>query len=185
MSTPVLSGASNKSQAHRIAKDLYCQQRNRLLAIAIRNSMNKEDAEEALQDSFALFINHFDTSSNAPPLAWLTLTLKRRCWALYHRQVNSPFIIQPKGEDGEKDQEITSPHTNHRTPEDVLVLTDQVRHIRKSITGLKPAERRAITYQALGYSYKEIAQHTGWTYTKVNRCITEGRARLREGHHNH
>jgi DNA-directed RNA polymerase specialized sigma24 family protein len=32
---------------------------------------------------------------------------------------------------------------------------------------------------ALGYSYREIAERQGWTYTKVNRCVAEGRAALR------
>ena len=26
-----------------------------------------------------------------------------------------------------------------------------------------------------GYSYAEIQELTGWTYTKVNRCMAEGR----------
>ena len=33
--------------------------------------------------------------------------------------------------------------------------------------------------QAQGYSYAEICERCGWTYTKVNRCLAEGRARLR------
>jgi DNA-directed RNA polymerase specialized sigma24 family protein len=33
--------------------------------------------------------------------------------------------------------------------------------------------------QAEGYSYAEIQAITGWSYTKVNRCLAEGRARLR------
>ncbi len=33
--------------------------------------------------------------------------------------------------------------------------------------------------QAEGYSYAEIAETCGWTYTKVNRSLAEGRARLR------
>ncbi len=32
--------------------------------------------------------------------------------------------------------------------------------------------------KAQGYSYDEISAHLGWTYTKVNRCITEGRRRF-------
>jgi DNA-directed RNA polymerase specialized sigma24 family protein len=31
-----------------------------------------------------------------------------------------------------------------------------------------------------GYSYREIGEITGWTHTKINRCIAEGRARLRQ-----
>ena len=45
---------------------------------------------------------------------------------------------------------------------------------------LKPDERTALALQAAGYSYAEIAAAKGWTYTKVNRCIAEGRAALRE-----
>jgi len=47
------------------------------------------------------------------------------------------------------------------------------------LTYLKPDERRALLLLALGYSYKEIATRNGWTFTKVNRCIAEGRAALR------
>src|SRR5437016_5381001 len=40
---------------------------------------------------------------------------------------------------------------------------------------LKPQEIRALVLKARGYSYREICEITGWTYTKVNRCLTEGR----------
>jgi DNA-directed RNA polymerase specialized sigma24 family protein len=45
---------------------------------------------------------------------------------------------------------------------------------------LKPAERRAIGLIAAGYSYAEVGEITGWSYTKINRCAAEGRAALRE-----
>jgi hypothetical protein len=40
---------------------------------------------------------------------------------------------------------------------------------------LKPHEITALVLRAEGHSYREICERTGWTYTKVNRCITEGR----------
>jgi DNA-directed RNA polymerase specialized sigma24 family protein len=45
---------------------------------------------------------------------------------------------------------------------------------------LKPQERLALFLQGQGYSYAEIQRLCGWTYTKVNRCLAEGRERLRE-----
>jgi len=45
---------------------------------------------------------------------------------------------------------------------------------------LKRDERRALSLLAFGYSYREICEQTGWSYTKVNRCLAEGRATLRE-----
>jgi DNA-directed RNA polymerase specialized sigma24 family protein len=45
---------------------------------------------------------------------------------------------------------------------------------------LRWRRRRALVLQAAGYSYKEIAEKLGVTYTNVNRHITEGRAELRK-----
>ncbi len=50
----------------------------------------------------------------------------------------------------------------------------------RALARLKPAERRALVLRGEGYSYREICVLTGWTYTKVNRSLVEGRARLRE-----
>jgi hypothetical protein len=43
---------------------------------------------------------------------------------------------------------------------------------------LKPDERTALLLKAEGYSYREISERQGWTYTKVNRAISEGRQRF-------
>ena len=43
---------------------------------------------------------------------------------------------------------------------------------------LKRDEARALMLKAEGLSYVEIGERLGWTYTKVNRCITEGRRRF-------
>src|SRR3712207_9380790 len=45
----------------------------------------------------------------------------------------------------------------------------------EALRRLKPQEVTALVLKAQGLSYDEIAQREGWTYTKVNRCLTEGR----------
>lgn len=50
----------------------------------------------------------------------------------------------------------------------------------RSLHRLKPDERRALVLRGEGYSYAEICELTHWTHTKVNRCLAEGRARLRQ-----
>ena len=52
---------------------------------------------------------------------------------------------------------------------------------RERMARLKPDERRALSMIAFGYSYAEIGERNGWSYRKVNRCLTEGRAALRSG----
>src|SRR3954469_22068818 len=49
-----------------------------------------------------------------------------------------------------------------------------------ALASLKPAETRALVLQAAGRSYRDIEAENGWTKTKVNRALTEGRAALRQ-----
>jgi RNA polymerase sigma factor (sigma-70 family) len=44
---------------------------------------------------------------------------------------------------------------------------------------LKPQQRTVLHLRMAGLSYQEICQHTGQTYTWVNRHLTEGRQALR------
>ena len=50
---------------------------------------------------------------------------------------------------------------------------------REALKTLKPAELRALTLLAEGYSYSEIGEITGYSRTKINRCLAEGRERFR------
>ena len=65
-------------------------------------------------------------------------------------------------------------------PQERLERREQLADAVRLLLELKPQERRALVLQAHGYSYAEIRQLCGWTYTKVNRCLAEGRARLRQ-----
>jgi DNA-directed RNA polymerase specialized sigma24 family protein len=58
--------------------------------------------------------------------------------------------------------------------------------LRAAMRELKPDQRRAlILFYAMeasrgdGGRYRRIMRATGWSYTKVNRCLSEGRAALR------
>ena len=51
---------------------------------------------------------------------------------------------------------------------------ERVARSAEALAALKPQERRALALKAEGYSYAEIQELCGWTYTKVNRCMAEG-----------
>jgi hypothetical protein len=61
------------------------------------------------------------------------------------------------------------------TPDERLATFDLVGRAAESLQRLKPQELRALWLRAQGHSYNEISALTGWSYTKVNRCLTEGR----------
>ena len=55
---------------------------------------------------------------------------------------------------------------------------EDLRQGAEALAQLKPQEIRALLLRAEGYSYAEICEITGWSYAKVNRCLTEGRQAL-------
>lgn len=160
-----------------LAAQIYTAHRSQLLSIARRNSASVEEAEEALHDAFILFIEHFDAEDEAPPLPWLMLTLKRRCWALYRRRRRRPDRLDP---DIASRFAADSISATPRSTEEAVEVAEELARWADRLSALKPDERRALGLLALGHSYREICRITGWTYTKVNRCLSEGRARLRE-----
>jgi DNA-directed RNA polymerase specialized sigma24 family protein len=68
---------------------------------------------------------------------------------------------------GARDETLDSRRHDHRQRLDQLAA-------------LKPDQRIALLLHAAGYSYAEISELRGWTHTKVNRSLAEGRAALRQ-----
>ena len=60
----------------------------------------------------------------------------------------------------------------------MLAGGERVERSVEALRALKPDEARALLLKAEGLSYQEIGKRFGWTYTKVNRTITEGRKRF-------
>ena len=122
-------------------------------------------------------ISDYDPASGAPPLAWVTLATKRRCWRLRDA--------------AHLDRRVFAlPQTGHEEPTGLIERRPAdptppcERHVDRAealarLADLKPDERRTLVLLAAGYTYREVGAITGWTYTKVNRCASEGRAALR------
>jgi DNA-directed RNA polymerase specialized sigma24 family protein len=106
------------------------------------------------------------------------LTLKRRCWALYRSRSRQQAARRARSDPRNPAEELIS--DPRPQPEERREHSERIAKARAQLARLKPQERRALGLLGLGYSYREICALTGWSYTKVNRCITEGRAALRE-----
>jgi len=64
-------------------------------------------------------------------------------------------------------------------PDERTERRERVARSREALQTLKPDELRALTLRAAGYSYTEIGEITGFSHTKINRCLAEGRERFR------
>jgi hypothetical protein len=65
-----------------------------------------------------------------------------------------------------------------REVDEAVASGERVERSVEALRALKPDEAKALMLKAQGLSYQEIGRRFGWTYTKVNRSITEGRKRF-------
>jgi DNA-directed RNA polymerase specialized sigma24 family protein len=65
-------------------------------------------------------------------------------------------------------------------PPEAAERSERIALAARALATLKPAQRRAIALKAAGLSYREICELEGWSYTKCNRSLAEGRVALRE-----
>jgi DNA-directed RNA polymerase specialized sigma24 family protein len=158
--------------------DAMCREwHSYLLAVAFRNAACGRDAEDAVGEAFAAFIRAYDPGGKAPPLAWLMLTVKRECWRKkrWGKRFERQTGTEPEREHEETGAVIEAVPSRATALEDLVGARDEARH---RLGALKADQRTGLGLFAAGFSYKEIAARRGWTYTKVNRCIKEGRAAL-------
>ncbi len=160
-----------------LAVALYREHGGYLMAIATRNAGGSIPVgEEALQEAMISFLRAFDPGRGAPPLAWLTLTLKRECWRRYRRERYDRRVGWEAGGNDEHALMLEQlPSRGKGLEERVAGLHEG----RQRLGRLRPDERTGLGLFAAGFSYKEIAVRQAWTYTKVNRCIRDGRVQLR------
>jgi RNA polymerase sigma factor (sigma-70 family) len=109
-------------------------------------------------------------------VGWLRVVARREAFRLLRRDSHLPLDDPVGREDG-----VGSLTLAEVVPGDFdLERTLEAREALRSLAALGWRRRRALVLQAAGYSYQEIAQTLGVTYTNVNRHITEGRAELRK-----
>ncbi len=144
------------------------------------------EAEDALHDALESFLRHFDPTVDSDPdypVKWLTTTVKRAGWARARRaSARAAHEIGPiiAAADGEPREPIELLHDASADLSEATLRSESCLEFRVHFAELKPDQRRALSLLAIGLSYAEIQALTGWSHTKVNRCLSEGRARLRE-----
>jgi RNA polymerase sigma factor (sigma-70 family) len=150
----------------RLATELFTSKHAHLTRVARHNCRREADVEDALQEAFAALLTEYDPGGNAPALPWLTLVLKRKCWRLGERR---EVEVEPLAMAEVVVEETMDPSVRFAERDEA----------RARLGELKRDERRALVLHAAGYTYGEIAGRCGWTQTKVNRCLYEGRRALR------
>jgi RNA polymerase sigma factor (sigma-70 family) len=140
------------------------------------------EVDDALQDACMSFLRKFDPDVGLTehyPLAWMITTVKRAGWARRRALTGRwQHLLTEVDEDAEPAVDrIPDPGPD---PDRIVAGDEEAWAVGEMMAQLKPQERQTISLKALGFSYTEIEEITGFSQTKINRCMVEGRARLRE-----
>lgn len=138
---------------------------------ARRHAANREDAEDAFQRGFEILLTSAPDLREDELVPWLKTVVKHEAYAITRARARHAPIT----DDGAPVEQLTA----------VAVTHDHVESRERGLQGaealarLKPQEVRALVLKARGLSYREIGELEDWSYTKVNRLLTEGRRAFR------
>jgi RNA polymerase sigma factor (sigma-70 family) len=165
----------NGALLHRLMRD----HRARLLRQARFHSERRQDADDALGDACLQFLLHFDGESDDDARRWMLVVVKRCAWGIARRRRERRAIVAEVSIERLAVESCVGAVAEDRGPEELTVAGEEVAAFARALAALKPDERRAVILHALGHTYQEIGALCGWTRSKVNRSLAEGRARLR------
>ncbi len=151
---------------------LVQQHAGELLRFARRFSHCADDAHDAYQRTVEILVRRMRSDPPAQPLAWLRTVLRHEALAI--RAERDRLLSRSESDlDRQRDRLVEDPAER-------AVGFERLRHTAEALRALKPQEVTALALRAEGLSYREICARTGWTYTRTNRAVTEGRRALRE-----
>src|SRR5215211_92189 len=167
---PERAGRDDQQRGEELVLRLVGSQADSLLRVARRYSLCADDARDAYQRGLEILMRHAARLDPDRAAGWLHTVVKREALAINRsrrRMLGS----------SELDLDALEARTS-ASPEERVMASDRVARSAEALHGLKPQEVRALWLKALGHSYEQICEATGWTYTKVNRCLAEGRKSL-------
>jgi len=160
-------GRSDRTAAEELILRTIAAHADSLLRTARRHSICVDDAQDAYQRGLEIFMRHADRLDPGGAGAWLHTVVKREAKAL--RRSRQKLL-------GSEEIDLDSQEARRLpTPEEQLLSFDMISRSAEALQRLKPQELRALWLKAQGHSYNDIGAITGWSYTKVNRCLAEGR----------
>jgi len=162
----------------RAAVELFARHEATLRRTAGRYSLCADDVDEALQRGLEILLTKAPSEDPRELIRWTQTVVKHEALAVRRereRILSGPAARLP--EDGE--DWVAQLPAREAGPAEAVERREAVARSREALQALKPQELRALGLLAEGYSYAEISEITGYSRTKVNRCLAEGRERFR------
>jgi RNA polymerase sigma factor (sigma-70 family) len=145
--------------------------------LARRISLCGADADDALQRAVVILLTKAPELERERLAAWMNVVTKREALAV--RRARERLLGQSQAGVASAGDALAELQSERADPVESLERGERIADARRALGELRADERLALVLQAQGYSYAEICAQLGWTYTKLNRCLAEGRASLR------
>jgi RNA polymerase sigma factor (sigma-70 family) len=172
------AGVASEAARKRAAVELIAKHERSLRRTARRYSICADDADDAYQRGLEILLRKAPTDDVRELVRWTTTVVKHE--ALKVRQSRERTILSGgRGDDEARDDWVAMLPSDGDGPAALVERREKVARSREALQALKPQELRALTLLAEGYSYEEIGAMTGFSQTRVNRCLAEGRERFR------
>lgn len=172
-------GADADAARKRAAVETYARNEAALRRTARRYSLCADDAEDALQRGLEILLRKAPTDDPRELVKWTQTVIKHEALAV--RRERERILAGPAANsDPEAPDWVALIPADGDGPLEQSERREAVARSREALQALKPQELRALTLLAEGYSYAEIGELTGYSQTKINRCLAEGRERFRK-----
>jgi DNA-directed RNA polymerase specialized sigma24 family protein len=163
---------------NRAALETFVRHEDALRRTALRYSLCADDADEALARGFEILLRKAPSEEPRQLVRWTHTVVKHEALAV--RGERERVLAGPAAAPAPGGEDWTAMIPSATAgPAEQAERHDAVARTREALASLKPAELRALTLLAAGYSYREIVTITGFSATKVNRSLAEGRERFR------
>jgi RNA polymerase sigma factor (sigma-70 family) len=177
--TPRLAPGDDAARK-RAAVETYARHEATLRRTARRYSLCADDADDALQRGLEILLRKAPSEDPRELIKWTQTVVKHEALAV--RRERERMLAGPAAYAPEPDAEdwVALLPSGSDGPEEKVERREAIARSREALQALKPQELRALTLLAEGYSYAEIGEITGYSQTKINRCLAEGRERFRK-----
>lgn len=179
LSGEVVGPAGDDGARKRAAVEMIARHSGSLKQTARRYSLCVEDAEDAYQRALEILLTKAPTDQPRELIRWTHTVVKHEALAI-RRNRDRLLGSVPATAEGQGEDWMALIPASGDGPDVKVERRERIARSREALQALKPAELQALTLLAEGYSYAEISEISGFSATKVNRCIAEGREQFRK-----
>ena len=174
----------NSADSHSSAlEELWRTHYRQILQIAYRITNNREDAEDALQDSFLRAHVHLHTFDGRSSIkTWLTSIAINSALMIRRKRANAPVhsSFDEISESGSESR-VLNQDSRSESPDTQYAQLERQEMVRQAIAVLRPSIREAIELQTTEErSVKEVAGIMGLSITATKSRIFQAKKALRK-----